>query len=325
MTLDPRLLRPFVVLAEELHFGRAAQRLHVTQPALSQQLKRLERQLGVELFARTRVSVELTEAGKAILKPARAAVGAAAGAEILAAELAGAERGPLRIGISPGTHELAQGLLVELRKRRPRLRLEAKQDNSGVLCAEVAAGRLDVAIAFESEDVPGTVCEEISREAAVVAVATGHPLAGRERVALAELAGYRFALVDLAGGRGYNRAIVDHCRAAGFEPTLDADPQGPMAWETAVRSRGAIGLTTRASAVSTAREIALVDLDPPLEFAIQLVTPTAGPLPPAVPLTREIALTTRASAVSTAREIALVDLGRRHGPIGPACPCPSRP
>jgi hypothetical protein len=55
-----------------------------------------------------------------------------------------------------------------------------------------------------------------------------------------------------------------------------------MAWETAVRGRGAIGLTTRASAVSTAREIALVDLDPPLEFAIQLVTPTAGPLPPAV-------------------------------------------
>src|ERR687890_275003 len=151
MTLDPRLLRPFVVLTEELHFGRAAQRLHVTQPALSQQVQRLEGQLGVELFARTRARV----------------------------------------------------VLAELRARRPGLTLEAKQDNSGVLCADLAAGRLDVAITFEPEQVPGTVCEEISREPAVVAVAAGHPLAGRKRVALLELADYRFALVDRAGGRGY--------------------------------------------------------------------------------------------------------------------------
>jgi LysR family transcriptional regulator, benzoate and cis,cis-muconate-responsive activator of ben and cat genes len=290
MTLDPRLLRPFVVLAEELHFGRAAQRLHVTQPALSQQVKRLEQQLGVGLFARTRARVELTDAGRVILGPARAAVDAAAEAESVAAELAGAERGRLRIGISPGTHELAQRVLAELRMRRPGLTLDAKQDNSGVLCADVAAGRLDVAIAFEPEHVDDTVCEEISREAAVVAVAAEHPLARRETVALRELAGERFALVDLAGGRGYNRAIVEHCRAAGFEPTLDGDPHGPMTWETAVRTRGAVGLTTRASAVSTAREIALVELDPPLEFTITLVTPTAEPLPPPVALTRDIAL-----------------------------------
>jgi DNA-binding transcriptional LysR family regulator len=302
MTLDPRLLRPFVVLAEELHFGRAAQRLHVTQPALSQQVKRLEGQLGVELFARTRASVKLTEAGETILDPARAAVSAAAEAASVAAELAGAERGRLRIGISPGTHELAQRVLAELRERRPRLMLEAKQDNSGVLCADVAAGRLDLAIAFEPEEVTGTVCEEISREPAVVAVAAGDPLAGRKRVALAELAENRFALVDLAGGRGYNRAIVDHCRAAGFEPMLDDDPHGPMTWETAVRTRGAVGLTTRASAVSTAREIALVDLDPALEFAIELVTPTAGPSPPAVQLTREIVLTPYAAPCSALSE-----------------------
>jgi DNA-binding transcriptional LysR family regulator len=290
MTLDPRLLRPFVVLAEELHFGRAARRLHVTQPTLSQQVKRLERQLGVELFARTRVRVELTDAGAAILDHARAAVAAAADAESVAAELAGAERGRLRIGISPGTHELAQRLLAELRQRRPGLALDAKQDNSGVLCADVACGRLDVAIAFEPEEVAGTVCEEIRREPAVVAVAAGHALARRERVALPELAGEHFALVDIDGGRGYNRAIVDHCRAAGFEPALDGDPHGPMAWETAVRTRGAVGLTTRASAVSTAREIALVELHPPLEFAIKLAMPTTGQQPPAVALTREIVL-----------------------------------
>jgi DNA-binding transcriptional LysR family regulator len=289
MTLDPRLLRPFVVLAEELHFGRAAGRLHVTQPALSQQVKRLEGQLGVELFARTRASVALTEAGVAILGSARAAVGAASDAETVAAEFAGAERGRLRIGISPGAHEPAQRLLAELRDRRPGLTLEAKQDNSGVLCADVAAGRLDMAIAFEPGAVAGAVSEEISREPAVVAVAGAHRLAVRERVALAELAEERFALVDRAGGEGYNRAVADRCRAAGFEPRLDEDAHGPMAWETAVRARGAVGLTTRASAVSTARGIVLVGLDPPLAFAIALVMPTARPRPPAVRLAREIA------------------------------------
>jgi DNA-binding transcriptional LysR family regulator len=298
MTLDPRLLRPFVVLAEELHFGRAAQRLHVTQPALSQQVKRLEGQLGVELFARTRVSVELTEAGEAVLDPARAAVDAASEAEAVAAELAGAERGRLRIGISPGVHELAQRVLAALRERRPGLTLEAKQDNSGVLCADVAAGRLDVAIAFEPERLTGTEAEAISRERAVVAVTAGHPLAGRDRVALKELAADRFALVDLAGGSGYNRAVVGHCRAAGFDPALDGDAHGPMAWETAVRTRGAVGLTTRTSAVSTARGIVLVDLDPPVEFTIGLVTPAAGSPPPAVRLTREIALSVAPSYLS---------------------------
>jgi len=303
MTLDPRLLRPFIVLAVELHFARAAERLHVTQPALSQQVKRLEGQLGVELFARTRVSVELTEAGRAILEPARAAVAAAAEAELVAAEVGGAQRGRLRIGISPGAHELAQRVLAALRERRPRLTLEAKQDNSGVLCADVAAGRLDAAIAFEPEQVTGTVSEEISREPAVLAVAAGQPLAGRERVALSELAGSRFALVDLEGGRGYNRAIVNHCRAAGFEPVHDDDPHGPMAWETAVRNRGAVGLTTRTSAVSTAREVELVDLDPPLEFATAFVTPAAGAPPPAVQLTREIAFCVGQAAEGRARRM----------------------
>src|SRR4051794_30054248 len=100
MGCDPRLLPSFVVLSEELHYLRAAERLHIAQPALSQQIKRLETQLGVRLFERSRHSVELTDAGRALLVHARQALQATDVLEDLARRLAGGEQGAVRIGIS---------------------------------------------------------------------------------------------------------------------------------------------------------------------------------------------------------------------------------
>src|ERR687895_257084 len=113
MSLDPRLLRSFVVLAEELHFSRAAERLHMTQPALSQQIRRLELQLGVEVFERTRSSVSLSDGGQAILGAARSAVDAVGSVEETAAAVGRGERGELRLGFSPGLHYVAQAILAE--------------------------------------------------------------------------------------------------------------------------------------------------------------------------------------------------------------------
>ena len=273
---DPRLLRPFVALADELHFGRAAERLHVTQPALSQQIARLERQLGVRLFDRTRTRVELTEAGAAMLPSARTAVVAADSAIEVARSHAGGERGELRLGLSPGAHYVAQPLLAEFARRRPRVRVRASQDSSGALAEQVADGRLELALGFCTEPRDGIVCARLRDEPIVVAVAAGHPLADRGRVALAELAGETFALVDSRDGAGYNRAVAALCHEAGFEPLTRRDPHGPMAWETAVRSERCVGLTTRSSAPSTARGVRLLELDPPATFPLELVQP-AGP------------------------------------------------
>ena len=273
---DPRLLRSFVALADELHFGRAAERLHVTQPALSQQIARLERQLGVRLFDRTRAHVELTDAGSDMLAPARTAVEAADAAIEVARAHAGGERGELLLGLSPGAHYLAQPLLAEFARRRPRVRVRARQDNSGALAEQVADGRLELAVGFCTESRDGVVCTRLRDEPAVVAVGADHPLADRGQVTLPELAGETFALVDQVDGAGYNRAVAALCRAAGFEPRLRPDPHGPMAWETAVRSERCVGLTTRSSAPATALDVRLLELDPPATFPLELVEP-AGP------------------------------------------------
>ena len=207
---------------------------------------------------------------------ARTAVDAAAAVEEIARSHALGEAGELRLGLSPGAHYLAQSLLAEFARRRPKVRVRASQDSSGALAEQVADGRLELALGFCTEPRAGVECEWLRDEPAVVAVAADHPLAGRRTVALAELASETFALVDAHDGAGYNRAVADRCRAAGFEPRTRPDPRGPMAWETAVRSEGCVGLTARSSVMSNARDVRLLELDPPATFPLQLVQP-AGP------------------------------------------------
>jgi len=267
MPFDPRLLRPFVVLAEELHFGRAAKRLHVTQPALSQQIARLELQLGARLLHRTPHRVELSDAGRAVLEPAREAVTAF---DRVSAAARG-ERGELKLGFSPGAHYVAENALAELARRRPALRVSARQDNTGVLVRLVAGGELELALGFCAQPSPGVECILVREERGVLAVAERHPLTRHPAVALQDVAEETFALVDARDGAGYNAAVRDRCRAAGFEPRTPHDPHGPLAWETAVRTHGCVGLTTRASAASTVRDVRLVEIEPPIAFPLHLV------------------------------------------------------
>ena len=282
MSSDPRLLRAFVTLAGELHFGRASAALNVTQPALSQQVKRLEDQLAVRLFERTRSSVELTDAGRAALDAARRAVDAAGAVDAIAAEFAAGERGALRLGLSPGAHYVSQTALASFQRARPNVRIDAVHDSSGALARRVAAGALDLGIAFCTGEVSGVAREHLREEQAVLAVPADHRLADAASVSLARLAGERFALVDADDGPGYNEAVVRRCREAGFEPRLRQDPRGPMAWEVAVRSEGCVGLTTRSAAPSTARGVRLVRLEPRVTFLLELIRPAddAGRWPP---------------------------------------------
>ena len=273
MSPDPRLLRCFTVLADELHFGATAQRLNVAQPAISQQISRLEMQLGVRLFERTRRSVKLTEAGRAALPTARRAVAAAAEMEAVVAGFKRGERGRLRLGISPGVHYVAQAALLRFLRPRPKLRISTRQDSSGALARAVAHGDLDIAIGICTGAHDGVRAEHLRDEPTVLAVSVHHRLAGARATSVAELAEERFALVDDLDGPGYNQAVIDHCRRAGFRPRVAHEPHGPMAWEVAVRTKRCVGLTTRASAAATTQGVRLVPLEPEPTFPVELLYP----------------------------------------------------
>ena len=305
MNVDPRLFRSFVALAEELHFGRAAQRLHVAQPAVSQQLQRLETQLGVQLVARTRHHVALTAAGEAVLPYARQALTAAETAQRVAREAAEGRPPILRLGLSPGVHYLAERVLAAFASEHAAVRVRALADNTGVLTREIAAGRLDVAIGFAAAPTPGVHREVLHSEPAVVAMAEDHPRAGQHRPGLRALEHETFALVDPDGGEGYNDALRMLCRRAGFEPRIAAAPSGPMAWETAIRRDGCVGLTTRVSSASTLRGVRITDLAGDEAFGLDLLWPgeAAQGAPPALAfaaVARAVAQGAPAEALRTA-------------------------
>jgi DNA-binding transcriptional LysR family regulator len=280
--VDPRLFSAFVAVADELHFGRAAQRLHVAQPAVSQQLQRLEKQLGVRLFERTRHHVALTTAGEYVLPYARQALAATAAVSDAAREAAGDAPVSLEVAFTPGVHYLAERVLAAFARTRPDVHVRAIADNTGAISRLVSGGSVELALGFASSPTHGVHRERLCDEPVVVAVSRTHPLASRVSVRPAELATHTIAMVDARDGAGYNDATQQICRRAGFEPRRPPNPSGPMAWETAVRSKRCVGLTTRISAASTLRDINVIRLEGDATFGIDLLTPAGiGTLSPA--------------------------------------------
>jgi DNA-binding transcriptional LysR family regulator len=117
------------------------------------------------------------------------------------------------------------------------------------------------------------VAEPLVLERAGLAVSDDHPLAAQRSVGLATLGSETFALVDARDGPGYNATVLELCRRAGLEPRTRGSGDGPMAWETAVRTGGCVGLTTRSTARSSALGIRLLELRPRSYFQIELVRP----------------------------------------------------
>ncbi|MBV6756382.1 MULTISPECIES: LysR family transcriptional regulator [Rhodococcus] len=188
MDIHPRVLRYFLVVAEELHFRRAAERLYITGPALSQQIRHLERELGFEVLRRTSRSVDLTDKGAELVPLARAVVDAS---DTLSAWAARADQGTTRIRIgfmATGAGELTQGILNATSANLPLLDVHLKHLEWGDQTRALLENRVDVVFTREPVRADDLRCTVVLSEHRVVVLPSSHPLANRSTVTFREIA-----------------------------------------------------------------------------------------------------------------------------------------
>ncbi|MGW6054903.1 LysR family transcriptional regulator [Streptomyces sp. NPDC055189] len=220
--MELRQLEYFVTVADEGGFGRAAGRLHVVQASVSQQIARLERELGVRLFDRTTRRVGLTAAGERLLPEARAALAAAAHVGQVAAEIVSGEQGVLRLGTARAFAERVHPALDALADRVPGLRVRLVQDARERRIDALRSGELDAALVRGDGPLPGLTTVRVWDNPLFVALPVTHPLTALPRLEPADLSGLPLRLAP----RDRNPAFHDLVTGLLRDSAVDV-PAGP--------------------------------------------------------------------------------------------------
>lgn len=212
-------LRYFAAVARHLHFTRAAEELSVAQPSVSQQIAKLERELGVRLFHRMKRRIALTPAGEAFLPRARHLLAEVEAARAEVQELTSLRKGALAIGATPSvsTHLLPPAL-AEFHRRYPGIQLTLHEGGSRRLVQALESGELDLALVILPVRLPVLETRPLMRERLVLAAAPDNPLARRPRVELRELRPTPFVM--FREGYDLRDVTLAACRRLGFEPTV---------------------------------------------------------------------------------------------------------
>ncbi|WP_329565231.1 LysR family transcriptional regulator [Kitasatospora sp. NBC_01266] len=306
--MELRQLRYFVTVAEELHFGRAAERLLIGQPAVSQQIRRLERELKVDLFDRTPRLVRLTPAGEAFLPAARTVLAAEDAAHAVAADLAAGRLGTFRLGTITGLGERLDRILDTFERHAPGLRVELAALPVKERLAQLADGRLDAA--FVRGAIPGDSAElrqlPLWQDDLVAAVPARHPLAEGAELSLRDLAELPLRLTERRNHPTLVDLVLNACHTSGFEPipgptsgnlqdTLAAIGAGTPMWTVVYATNARIMRIPR---------VAFVPFAPPgLRLPVALVV-RQGPGTPGLDLLRAACAPTAAPKTAPAPAIA---------------------
>jgi DNA-binding transcriptional LysR family regulator len=214
--MELRHLRYLVAVAEELHFGRAAIRLHISQPPLSQQIRQLEEELGVKLFDRTKREVRLTEAGKRIVNEAYQVLSQVDHFVNVASRASEGAIGHLSVAGPGGVNEILVHTLQVFADRYPGVHIELQYMNTGLQIEALREGRIQVGFLNLPVSDPSLVLEAVRKEPMWVALPKGHRLARMSRVPLTALSDERFILFARRSSPGLHDLITGVCRNAGF-------------------------------------------------------------------------------------------------------------
>ncbi|MGV0743441.1 LysR substrate-binding domain-containing protein [Mycolicibacterium sp. XJ870] len=227
MDVDARLWRSFAAVADELHYGRAAARLSITQPALSRQIRDLERTLGVRLFDRTSRRVALSQAGQAVLDQVRHALVESDRAVRLARLAAQGDWGELSLSALPSvTLSLLPAIIRAHRETHPAIGVRISESFDDEQLAALTRGRIDAGFLRATAAPPGIELETLLSEPLLAGVPADHRLALRDQIALSELAEEPFVFFPRHRSVLAYDEFIASCRAAGFSPTIVQEASG---------------------------------------------------------------------------------------------------
>ena len=256
INMELRHLRYFIAVAEELHFGRAALRLHMAQPPLSQQIRQLEDELGVPLFHRTKRRVQLTSAGQVFLDEARRTLTQAAQAVRAAQRAHRGEIGRLSVGfVNPAMVEILPNILRLFRERFPEVDLTLHEMSTTPQLQALRERRIDVGFLRPPLDDNTLIWEIIHREPLVVMLPQHHALTSKRRIALRLLAQEPFILPPYSQAYGLRGQVVRMCQSAGFVPNVTQEAGSTV---TAGLVAAGLGISIVPVSIQTLREHGVV-------------------------------------------------------------------
>jgi LysR family transcriptional activator of glutamate synthase operon len=284
--MNLRQLRYLVAIADERHFTRAAAREHVAQPALSQQIRSLEAEVGLALVQRTTRKVAMTEAGDVLVARARRALAELDAAQAELQSLAGVQAGRLSVGAlhTMGPVDLSL-LLATFHARYPAVELTVREQSSEELAGMLRDDEVDLAFLSVTERIKsrGLVLRPLVSEELVVVLALGHPLAGDEQLRIGDLA--REAFITFREGARLRELLMTSAAEAGFEPRIALESNESRRIRSLVSGGLGVAILPRSDAAGPGAPVATSRLTDPA-------------------LTRDITLASRA--------------GRRHSPAATA-------
>jgi DNA-binding transcriptional LysR family regulator len=269
---DLRRLQYFLAVAEERNFTRAAARLHVAQPALSRQVRLLEQELGVELLHRTTHEFELTDAGRFLLERGPALLAASEELWRNVRSFGSGDRGGLIFAYgASASYGTAPQLLAAVAQCLPEVVLTTEIKPSAEILGDLARGEVDVGLVRCPPHVHGLEARTVRWERQGLLVRRDHPVAAREAVDVAEVAGERLLLHPREANPTHFDAVLDLCRGRGVEPRVELRAISFDLAQAPVASGDAVAIVGESAHVGFADVLRWVPLSPPVEFEIALV------------------------------------------------------